>query len=56
MKKKMRSPKKKEKKKKKTHHQNSDKLTLGPPWVHVEPSYWLHEIFVSKIVCHRLFT
>jgi hypothetical protein len=47
-----RDPKKKEKR----HHQNSNKLTIGPPWVHVEPSHWLHEIFVSKIVCHHLFT
>jgi hypothetical protein len=43
-------------KKEKKDRQNSNKLTIGPPWVHVEPSHWLYEIFVSKIVCHRLFT
>jgi hypothetical protein len=57
MKKKMRSPKRRGTPKKgKRHRQNSNELTIGPPWVHVEPSHWLHEIFVSKLVCHRLFT
>jgi hypothetical protein len=25
-----------------------EKKTLGTPWVHAEPSHWLHEILISK--------
>jgi hypothetical protein len=27
----------------------------GPSWVHAEPSHWLHEISISKTVCHHFW-
>jgi hypothetical protein len=30
------------------HQNNKKKNTLGTPWVHAEPSHWLHEILISK--------
>jgi len=29
------------------------KKNIGPYSVYVEPSHWLHEIFISKTVCHH---
>jgi len=36
------------------HPRQNKKKTLGTPWVHAEPSHWLHEIRISKTVCHHL--
>jgi hypothetical protein len=33
---------------------SKQKKTLGTPWVHAEPSRWLHDILISKTVCHHL--
>jgi len=29
------------------------KKNIGPYSLYVEPSHWLHEIFISKTVCHH---
>jgi len=48
----------KEKWKKKTSRPRTLKLgakAIKALWVHAEPSHWLHEIFISKTVCHHFW-
>jgi hypothetical protein len=32
-----------------------ERKNQGPSWMDVEPSHWLHEISISKIVCHHFW-
>jgi len=36
-----------------SHHPTPKMKKQGPSWMHAEPSRWLHEIFISKTVCHH---